>query len=131
MMNTEWSRSDSSFIIQHSSFVLSFVKQCKRLGLDLLLPRAHLDLPKRLALSQRDAAEADELEGGEEDGDELLAAAAFEEPGQAHRRALAHFLIELGHLVRDLVHDALQLDRLRVRFLVAVERGAEGVDEVE
>src|SRR5439155_1642862 len=49
----------------------------------------------------------------------------------ADGRLLLHPLVQLGHLVADLVHRPLQLDGLRMVLPVAVERRAEGVDEIE
>ena len=67
----------------------------------------------------------------EEDGDELVAVAAFDEPLQLNRRSLFQPGVELRHFVRDFVQRSLQLDRLRMIDFVARQRGAEGVDEIE
>jgi hypothetical protein len=89
------------------------------------------DLAEELSLLQGNAAEAHQFERAEEDGDQLVAAAVLQEPLQAERRLLPHLLVELVHLVRDLVDQPLQLQRLRMVRLVAVQRRAEGVDEIE
>src|SRR5437764_10647947 len=108
MMNDESLARYSSVIIQHSS--LGGVEQREGALVDLVLRLRNIDLRERAALLERDAAEADQLEHGEEDGDQLFAAAAFEKPLQADRRFLLQRLIELRHLVGDFVHDPLQLD---------------------
>src|SRR5438552_7269989 len=129
---------NSSFEIRNSKFnptsrnsILRLIEERKCLLIDFVVRLRHVDLPEGLPLLERDAAEAGELEDGEEDGDQLLAAASLQKPLQMDRRLLLHLLIQLGHLVGDFVDDALQLDRLRMRFLVSIERGAEGIDQIE
>src|SRR5258708_5407046 len=89
------------------------------------------DLAEILALLQRDAAEPHQLQRAEEDRDQLVAVASFEKPLQTDRRFFLKLLVQLAHLVADLVNRSAQLDRLRVILLVAIERGSEGIDQIE
>src|SRR6266513_147525 len=97
---------------------LPVVEQRELRRIDLLLRFSDEDLAEELSLLQGDAAEAHQLERAEEDGDQLVAAAVLQEPLQPDRRLLLHLLVQLVHLVRDLVHRPLQLQRLRMVRLV-------------
>ncbi len=81
---------------------------------DFLLVFVNEDFPEDAPLLDGHAAEADQLQHAEKDGDQLVAIAPFEKPLQAERRFLLHLRVELAHLVRHFVDGALQLDRLRM-----------------
>src|SRR5581483_6931144 len=120
-------RSSVASIIQ----CLSVIEKCEAGLVDLVLRPGQQNFTEGLALLQADSSEAHQLQRAEEDGDELVTIAPFQKPLQADRRLLLQFRVQLGHLLRAFVNRVLELQRLGVILLVAVERRAECVDQIE